>query len=152
MDWIERRKNHLQWSIKFTRKALLSQFGLLLFNIAGISWSIYWYRHVTATNLFFGMSIGVFSSNALWTLGFIFKFLGEIKEEKNELKYIREIELRDALDNDRKMYQESKTQYENMCRQYKEILDAGLQKSNGKNAYTTGQCDLNLQPASKNTS
>lgn len=149
MGWIEGRKNTLEWSIRFTTKAMMCQVGMIFVNIFGIAWNVYWYKYGNGTqNVFFGFGVGAFSSNTLWTLSFIAKYFSEIREEKHELKYIREIELKEQLGDDRKIYQEAKTQYEQMFRQYQEMLAAGLQKSSGSQSYTAGQCDLNLQPAS----
>jgi len=122
MSWIEGRKKSLQSSIKFTIKALAAQMGLVVLNAAGIAWNFYCaHKAAPGDSLFaFGFGMGAFTSNLLWTLGFVAKYYGEIKGEKAELKYITEIEIKEEIFNDREMYKNSSQVFESNIQHYKE--------------------------------
>lgn len=142
--WMEGNKKHLQWSIEFTTKSLIAQLLLLAFNIGGILFNVWWLHKsaITGDDISFGIGLGAFSSNALWTLGFICKIWGEIRQEKTELKFIREIELKENLDEDRKMYLACKNNFDTILAGYKielERLQAENKKRNDEAANRLGK-------------
>jgi hypothetical protein len=110
MNWIQDRMKSLQWSIKFTQKALAAQLGLLLFNIAGIVWNAWWWYK--EPNFGLGFGCGAFTANTLWTACMCAKYYGDIKGEKHELKFINELDLKEKLHEDREYYQKARKTYE----------------------------------------
>lgn len=112
MNWIQDRKTSLEWSIKFTRKALFSQLSVQAFNIAGMCWNGWWLMHSTSGLSSFGFGLGAFMSNTLWTTCFCAKYWGEIRGEQAELRFINELDLKEKLHEDREFYQKARKNYE----------------------------------------
>lgn len=110
MNWLEDRKKSLEWSIKFTRKALIAQLSVQAFNLAGVVWNGYWLYKDSNFGSAFGL--GAFISNSLWTLCFCAKYVGEIKDEKRELSFLNELELKEKLNEDREYYKKAKKDYD----------------------------------------
>lgn len=160
--WMEGNKKHLEWSIKFTTKNLIAQLLLLAFNIGGVlfnAWCLY-KGEIPSAAAASGIGLGAFASNGLWTLGFICKIWGEIRQEKTELKFIREIELKENLDEDRKMYLACKNNFDTIVAGYKieiERLQSGIKnrdddaksrlgKSNKGWSKSVGSSGTGIQP------
>lgn len=149
MGWMEGRKNHLEWSVKSTTKALAAQTGMLVLNIAGIGWNL-WFALHTQNPSFFNFGIGAFSSNTLWTAGFVARYWCEIRDDKAELKYLRELELKEQLEDDRKIYQGAKEMFENALDSYKKEIERLTQKLASQDQLGSGKKKPPRSPASIN--
>ena len=108
MNWIQDRKKSLEWSIKFTTKAFGMQMGILFLNVAGLAWNIYWRNNSISS----GFGMGMFAGNCIWTLVFAAKYYEEIKNDKRELAFITELEIKENLDEDREYYKKARKTYE----------------------------------------
>lgn len=150
--WTNGRKTSLEWSIKFTRKAMACQTGMLVINLGGIAWNWYWIDVVTANPTlghlaWFGFGMGAFVSNFMWTFAQVARYWSDIKSEKRELEYITQLEIKEEIQNDRKLYKDGKETYEALIQKYQTEI-AGLQKNKLSESYTAGHCNLGVQPAS----
>lgn len=138
---MEIRKSGLEWSIKFTTKGLCAQAGLLALNAAGIAWNGYWLYRDGSLACAFGL--GAFASNFLWTFSVAARWYADIKIDKLELKYIRELEAKEHINDDRKDYKEAKERYERMAlllaQQRADELGVGIKKASEPNC--TGESD-----------
>lgn len=144
MSWLEGRKKHLEWSIKFTYKAVASQMTMVVVNVVGIAWNVYWLRNGDSQKAWFGFGMGAFSSNLLWTLASAARFWSDLKDDKHELKYLNELELKEQCQDDIKMYKEGRARYEQLIQEYQEAL-IKLQATNGGESSPTGSSDIPVQ-------
>lgn len=138
MGWLEGRKTHLQWSIKFTYKALAAQVAIVTITIAGIAYNGWWIKYginLSNTSLVgFGFGLGVFGFNLFWTISSAMRFLSDIRDEKYELRCLNKLELKDEYQDEIKMYKESRAQYEALIRQYQGVLTGPEQNNPQKSA------------------
>lgn len=141
MSWMEIRKSSLEWSIKFTTKGLYAQSGLLVLNTAGIIWNGYW--AFKDPRFIYGFGMGAFLSNFLWTASVCARWFSDIKIDKLELKFIRELEAKEHINDDRKDYKEAKERYERMAlelaRQRADELGIGAKKEPNCTGESDGQ-------------
>lgn len=155
MGWTAGRKRTLEWSIKFTIKSTLTQLFLLIFNICGIVWNFWWaFTSTGASNISligYGIGMGAFLSNALWTLAIVFKGWSEIRSEKAELKYLTELEIKEEMHEDRKMYKDAHNIFETTLAQYQDEIDrlkkdAEAFRKLGRSKKTSSKSPASLNP------
>jgi hypothetical protein len=91
----------------------------------------------------FGVGLGAFASNFLWTASVAAKWYADIKSDKLELKYLKDLEAKEHINDDRKDYKEAKEGYERMAlmlaKQTAEEL--GVASNNRKEPNCTGESD-----------
>ncbi len=121
MGWLDGDAKHLEWNIKYTRKAMVAQISMLVFNVAGIVWNTWWLLDPSTTSRgTFGFGLGAFLSNLLWTLTFLCKYYDEIRHDREQLRYIKKITSDSNLEQDREDYKKAKDFYEVT---YKNIME-----------------------------
>lgn len=124
MGWLDGDRKHLEWNIKYTKKALVSQICMIVVNVAGIIWNTWWLLDPSSTSRGgFGFGLGAFTSNLLWTLTFVCKYWGEINHDREQLRYIKKITSDSNLEQDREDYKKAKEFYETS---YKNIMEEYL--------------------------
>lgn len=131
MDWVKMRMDSVKFSLKLSKQGLACQSGMLLINIGFLAFDAHLAWGGSLINAF---GAGAFASNILWTLGLLFRYLGDMKDEKHELRYLKEME-------DKKELQDQIEIYKNAAKNYK-ILTLS-QKTDGKifvQTYGIGGC------------
>jgi len=135
MAWLDGEKKSLECSIKYTKKAMISQICMVVVNVAGIGWNTWWLIYANGSaSAGFGFGLGAFTSNLLWTLCFCCKYWGEIMGDKQHLRFIKEIEMKGKLDEDREEYRKARAFYEkayqNIMEEYLKAKPEGAKKLN----------------------
>ena len=134
MGWIDGDRKHLEWSIKYTKKALVAQLTVMVVNVVGIVWNAWWLYHADTALTGFGFGLGAFVSNTLWTSFFVAKYWGEINHDREQLRYIKKITDDSNLEQDREDYKKAKefyeTTYKNIMEEYLRAKPEGSQRLN----------------------
>jgi hypothetical protein len=124
---MDARKRSLQSTLKITRKSVVTQLCLLVFNVFGVAFNAYWaykaHGDPSVSLISCGIGIGAFLSNGLWTLAIICRDWGDISIAKDEIRYIEQIEIREEIDEDKKMYAASKKNFDTIVAGYQMEMD-----------------------------
>lgn len=133
MHWVESEIKTIEWSMKYTRKAMVAQVAVQVLNIAGIGWNSFELYHGLAPSAS-GFGLGAFISNFLWTGCAIAKYYGEYRDEKERLKYYKRLEMEGKIEVDREAYKQAKefyeTTYKNIMEEYLRSKPEGAQRLN----------------------
>lgn len=105
-------------SMKFTRKALNSQMLWVAFNISLVVFD--WNTFINSPSHLTAFSFGAMSITALWSFVWMLMAWGELRDDKNRLKYLNELKEQQLASGERQQYMMAKQQYEQMIENLKE--------------------------------